>query len=362
MRLGKPAVIALAALGAARPGRGDEPCRFRERSGVVSVEAENADSAGEWRPSDSEGGASGGFMTATSRRSKTDALRFRIWFGRMGRYRVWLRCQCTSDRDNDCYVMLDGRLGRLRTDDGWKEVSGVKTDHRTWGWDSQVKSEEHMPVSVRRRGNHVQVTTPGAHALEIGSRSRDFKVDKVVLLHEGLRDSSAGPQGEGPPETRSFPAFGGAEGRSPRLLAAEKAISAGRVGRGLRQLESLATSAGDPDEKRRAEEVLAGVKSWIEEERRGIQEDRGAGRVCAAYMAADVLRAALAGHRLRTEIRKLADGIRSDAGFRTGIRFLQIQRALEKADRKARNAALARFAEAHPGTYYGRLAREIIER
>ena len=61
------------------------------------------------------------------------------------------------------------------------------------------------------------------------------------------------------------------------------------------------------------------------------------------------------------EIKKLRDGIRASDDLKIGARFFRLRQALARANKATRNAVYARFARAHPESYYGRLAKEAIE-
>ncbi len=187
------------AIGQVQPGSPSKV--FQEAGGVVSMEAEHATAKGKWKEEGPDSGSSGRYMTATSRRVKSDALRFDIVFAGAGTYWVWLRGLCTSTEDNDCFVSLDGAPAVVKDDGGsWKEVLGEKTDiKRVFGWSNEPKVEKDFPGRKQKRVA-VRVGAPGWHTLEIGSRSVGFKIDKVVLLEEG---NTSMPAGTGPEETVS---------------------------------------------------------------------------------------------------------------------------------------------------------------
>lgn len=354
------AVLAIA-FGACLAAGAARAAAFHETDGLVSIETENCtNNTGGWDEK-SDGSASGGkFMEARRGRSKSSKIEYEISFSRTGLYRVWLRAKCTSDADNDCYVLLDDALGSCPTDKGWKRVSGVKTDQRSWGWQGTTKSEAHWDRSVRDRGTWVNVELPGDHTLALGSRSRDFKVDKVLLVHKGRPDANRRPGGEGPPETACRLVLPDEE-RSTGFRPAEAAISQGWAGRALRCLESLVETGRDEAERRRAERYAGLIKGWTGERRARIERYVAAGQAIAAYREADGLCRALAGHPMQQEIKRLRDGIRASDDLKTGTRFLRLRQALARADKSARNVAYARFARAHPESYYGRLAKEAIE-
>ena len=173
---------------------------FTERDGVVSIEAEHcAGTTGGWsRHTDDPKAGGGAYMKSLVRRNRSKRIEFPVTFGKAGRYRVWLRAKCTSDKDNDCYVLLDGRLGEMRSDSGWVKVSGIKTDRKTFGWQGTAKTERHTPRKVRDRGTWINVALAGRHIVALGSRSVDFKVDKICLVHES---KAYRPSGDGPAET-----------------------------------------------------------------------------------------------------------------------------------------------------------------
>jgi len=355
----RPAALAtLAALSIASTGA--LGAAFYEDDGTASMDVENCTSNDRWRE-EADGRASGGrYMTATSKRGKNDRLQFRISFATVGWYRVWIRCKSTSHADNDCYVTLDGESGSVPVGGAWKKVAGIKTNHTEWGWDSQAK-EEGMPLRERLKGCHVYVGTFGTHVLALGSRSREFKVDKVVLLHLGHPQVAARPKGTGPEETVASFVFPEDAAGTPKMRAAERLMREGRVGAGMRLAESLASSGAAEPEKESAGRVLSAVKAWLQARRDRTEKLLDAGNAIVAYQdAADAARA-LAGHPAREEFRKAAEETRRTREFDAGMRFVRLLQALAGAPAEARSKALARFAESRPDSYYGRAAKSLLE-
>lgn len=331
---------------------------YWEKDGIVSMETENADTKGKWKEEDPADGSSGKYLTATGRRSRTDAIEFHVTFTSIGWFRVWLRCRSTSDADNDCFVMLDGEVGSVPVGKEWKTVAGIKTNHTTWGWDSQAK-EEGMPLSERLKGCHVFVASPGAHMLALGSRSKDFKIDKVVVLHISRPDAAEHPKDTGPPETFTFPHFPD-EAAHGSLADIRKAVSNGLVGKSLTTLDALSASA-EGEERKQALDTREAIDVWLNKKRETIAVMRKEGRVVAAYVEADLLAAAFAGCNKQKEAKILRSEIKSAREFGIGTRFYQMLKSLTGTKKEQRNTALARFAASCPNTFYAKLARSLID-
>jgi hypothetical protein len=334
---------------------------FCEEEGLVSMEAESyTNDTGGWERCTGDSSAGGGYVAALRGRDRGSRIEFPVLFARTGWYRVWLRARCTSDADNDCYVLLDDGFGSCPTDGGWKEVSGLKTDQRSWGWQGTTKSESALSRSVRDRGTWVFVPFPGEHRFALGARSRDFKVDKVLLLHRDRPDANGRPRGEGSPETRWRPVLPDEE-RSERLRPAASAISQGLVGSALRALESVLKKATDARERRQAEAYAALVNEWIRKRGALVDEHLKAGRAVAAYIESDCLLNALAGHPSQKDVKKQRDAVRASQEFETGMSFFRLRQSVASAPGAVRKAAYVRFAEAHPASYYGRLAKAMAD-
>ncbi len=80
----------------------------------------------------------------------------------------------------------------------WKPVDGVRTGAKSWGdWSAQAKLGSDTPPWAAGKAVHVWFPA-GAGTLAIGARSKDVRIDKVVLTLEGRNPA---PSGMGPPET-----------------------------------------------------------------------------------------------------------------------------------------------------------------
>ena len=174
---------------------------FVEADGCVSMEAENYTKLTKgWKKGTGESASGDAYLIATQKRSKNARVEYRIRFTRKGWYRVWIRASSTSHGDNDCYVFLDGKPGSVPDGSGkWLKAEGAKTDARSFSrWQSTAKAY-HYSGSIRRNGCHVNVATAGDHTLQLGSRSKDFKLDKIVLLLKDEKHPKL--SGTGPKET-----------------------------------------------------------------------------------------------------------------------------------------------------------------
>jgi hypothetical protein len=173
--------------------------KFQEIDGIVSAETENAAKITSWTEH-SDGAASGGkFMEAQKKKCSSCTMDFPIHFSQTGYYRIYIRCKSTGTDDNDAYMTLDGVGGYVQDGDSWRgPVEGIKTNHRSWGWESQAKHGSDTPSWASRKPVYVQVKSAGEHTFKIGSRSADFKIDKLVLVKQG---NSFKPSDKGPAET-----------------------------------------------------------------------------------------------------------------------------------------------------------------
>lgn len=163
---------------------------FVERDGQVSMEAENATAARGWAKVEGKSGAAmqdggGGHLT------------FSIQFARPGKYYVWMLCRDQGNTEtNDCFVTLDGQ--RAFAADDKTRPDGIRSKGKEFAWVCQPKGPGgHTPDALKSKPVYVAVPAPGWHTFKIGSRSKGFVVDKVVLV----LDNAKTPEGTGPEET-----------------------------------------------------------------------------------------------------------------------------------------------------------------
>ena len=173
--------------------------KFQEINGIVCAETENAAKVTSWSEH-SDGAASGGkYMKATKGKCSSCTMDFPAHFTQTGWYRIFIRCRSTTHSDNDAYMTLDGKGGFVQDGGNWRgPVEGIKTNHRNWGWESQAKHGGDTPSWASKKPVYVEVKGPGEHTFKIGARSKDFKIDKLVLVKQG---NSFKPADKGPAET-----------------------------------------------------------------------------------------------------------------------------------------------------------------
>jgi hypothetical protein len=173
-----------------------------EKDGLVSIEAEHATRIKGWVPV--AGGSND--TTMEDRGAKgVGYMEYDISFTKTGTYIIWVRneqeASCASDRCNDCFADMDGN--KLDIYEGSSctghtaEVIGFGTHSTSLKWQSRPKTE----CGADRSGKHVSVNiaTTGMHTLKIGSRSKQYRIDKIVMMHVDLGIKA--PDGNGPAET-----------------------------------------------------------------------------------------------------------------------------------------------------------------
>jgi len=168
---------------------------FAERDGLVVMEAESASVIRGWDELD-----------GTSGRALRDAgghLEFTVAFERTGRYYAYILARCTSTEDNDAYFTLDGE--RLYASDGRTRPEGMRCHSKAFAWSFLPKGPGgHTPPAIKMDPVYFLVAQPGTKVLRIGSRSKGFTLDKIVLKLDGKK---AKPEGAGPDETPYGPAM-----------------------------------------------------------------------------------------------------------------------------------------------------------
>jgi len=184
-------VLLIALLPAAAPAA----ALFYENSGVASMEAENATSSTGWI------GVAG--LSGTARRDDgtrgVDGMTFEISFTQGGRFYVWLLCRHTSADGasaDDAFVTLDGQ--KLYGSDDVTRPDGMQAATGTFSWSGRPKGPGGTtPANIAAGPVYFQVPGPGRRVLRVGSRSKGFEVDKIVLQY----NDATRPAGTGPAET-----------------------------------------------------------------------------------------------------------------------------------------------------------------
>jgi|GEM_PF-5252530 len=108
-------------------------------------------------------------------------LDYNVWINEPGVYYIWVRGKSKGSESNGLHVGMDGVLS------GGQGISGFFPQNQ-WTWES-----------LRRNFSKafIEVTTPGAHTLNVWNRDDGFKLDKIVLA----RDIGFTPSGMGPEES-----------------------------------------------------------------------------------------------------------------------------------------------------------------
>jgi len=191
---------------------------FQERDGLVVMEAESVDDLVDpWVEESNVDGFTGtGFLRFTGNRDAggdpVGRLSFPFSIARGGTYRLAIhgykpQVGTRTDLSNDCYTKLvPYPAGGHQAEDTKMYLGGNRAD--TWGWAKKHEPSTHFYVKTRYE------LTPGDYALEVSGRSRNFRIDRIVLFEistvdegwaldlartESLRDD------EIPPPTEDYP-------------------------------------------------------------------------------------------------------------------------------------------------------------
>jgi Gylcosyl hydrolase family 115 C-terminal domain len=166
---------------------------FKEVQGLVSMEAEHADTITDWK---TVAGLSGSALEDTG-----GSLSYSINFSQPGNYTVYLLARYTGNDQrsrNDCLVRLNGE--KLYAGDGVTRPDGMRTHSSTGAWTFLPKGPgTTTPDGIKNLPVFFRVTAAGDYSLVLSSRSVGFVVDKIVLKRNG--GSTGKPTSTGPAET-----------------------------------------------------------------------------------------------------------------------------------------------------------------
>ncbi|MEX0886415.1 MAG: hypothetical protein WD009_08255 [Phycisphaeraceae bacterium] len=186
------------------------PGAFRERDGVLSIEAEHfatrapSTFAGyeqehTWEPATDRDGFSGeGFMLVhpdertedkqgpnSPRDASGAAMTYPVLIATPGTYHVFVRGMSMGGESNGLHVGVDDELAGREA--GASNMSGFRP-HHAWVWENQRKHDYEGMATLE--------LDAGEHTLSIWNRDDGFRFDKIVLT---LADER--PEGTGPPES-----------------------------------------------------------------------------------------------------------------------------------------------------------------
>lgn len=167
--------------------------RYQEVDGRVVMEAEAPTRYTQWTVVE---GKSGVAVRDQGERG-VDGLHYEIEFTQPGTYYLFLLCRHTSEdgaEADDAFVSLDGE--RLWASDGSTRPDGMQGRSREFTWSGSPKAG-HTPRSIKPGPVHFEVREAGLKTLTLGSRSKGFEIDKIVLQ----RDDATPPEGLGPAPT-----------------------------------------------------------------------------------------------------------------------------------------------------------------
>lgn len=168
---------------------------FKEVHGLVSMEAEHADTITGWT---TVAGRSGVALEDAG-----GSLSYSINFSQPGDYTVYLYC-CYTGNDgrarNDCQVRFNGE--KLYGSNGVLRPDGMRTHASSMDWSFLPKGPgAHTPGAIKSLPVFLRVPAAGDYPFVISSRSIGFVVDKIVLKRNGGKGGK--PKGTGPEETVS---------------------------------------------------------------------------------------------------------------------------------------------------------------
>ncbi len=166
---------------------------FRSQNGIVSIEAEHATEIVGWQDTT---GVSGAAMQDMSERHAGYML-YKIYFDEPGLYFMSLLARTPGGTStNDCFITIDDK--KLYGADAQTRPDGMRVHGEEFTWTFLPKGPgSHTPDAIRDKSVYAKIDSAGWHQLKIGSRSKLFIIDKIVLK---LNDSEK-PTGLGPEET-----------------------------------------------------------------------------------------------------------------------------------------------------------------
>ncbi len=165
---------------------------FKERGGIVAIEAESTSSRlGDWKKkTDVEGFSGDCHLEFTGNRTEggppDSPLRYSFLITRSGNYQLTLRARKRlesgrQDISNDCYVALKGDFesgGEAPLDVLKDDTKLYGGDAGAWAWATQ------LDVSHKKFPAIYQLKSGETYTLTISGRSKNFNIDRFLLVHE----------------------------------------------------------------------------------------------------------------------------------------------------------------------------------
>lgn len=205
-------VVPLIVLGLLLPAPAAKGPVFIEKGGIVAIEMESTGSRnGSWKQKTDVKDFSGTCHLEFTGNSTTNGppdspLKYYFKVKKAGRYQLTLRARKRleskrEDISNDCYVALKGNfqagggapLDILKKD---TKMFGGKADE--WGWATSLDFHKKAPA--------IYDLLPGElYELTISGRSRNFNLDRFLLVHESVDLRKA--QNANPKESKQEEAF-----------------------------------------------------------------------------------------------------------------------------------------------------------
>ena len=168
---------------------------YPNEDGIISIEAENAMTAKGWVEVE---GISGSAMRDEGIRAE-GYVEYPVVFDNPGRYYIYGLMRRTdtvvNHRANDAFVTLSGE--KPFASDEVTRPDGIRCSKLTFTWESNPKGPgPHTPRNIWLDPIYVEVPAAGKYTFQIGSRSKGFEIDKIILT-----PNKETPVDLGPPET-----------------------------------------------------------------------------------------------------------------------------------------------------------------
>ncbi|MGV3558193.1 putative Ig domain-containing protein [Larkinella arboricola] len=197
----------------ARAALADCPSPYEEKNGLVVIETENLTLVPGWQKRTSEANYTGsgyitwvnaenfatpgiGVIETTIKITKTGKYTFQ-WRSKVGQGTAgnehndsWLRFPDASDfyAEKNGLIVYPKGTGKTPVafgagGDGWFKIF-YNAAGLVWAWNSFANDEDGMPVKV-------EFNTPGVYKLQISARASYHLIDRIVLFHSTVNQSSA---------------------------------------------------------------------------------------------------------------------------------------------------------------------------
>ena len=153
---------------------------YTDKNGIISIEAENALAVNDWIQVK---GISGFAMRDEGTRDD-GYMEYPVVFDNPGRYYFYGLMRRTdtirNDAANDAFVTLSGR--KTYGSDDVTRPDGIRCSELTFTWQSMPKGPgAHTPRNIWMDPLYFEVPAAGRYTLKVGSRSKGFEIDKIIL-------------------------------------------------------------------------------------------------------------------------------------------------------------------------------------